>query len=353
MKVKRSSRTLALAAFLAIAVTACGGAAEEPAEGEAEAPAPAPAEDAAPLRIAFFASSSQNGYNQAVWEGVQQAAQEAGNVEVEIFDGEFSADVQTKQIEDAVASGRFDGFVVVPNDTVGIAPTIEEANAAGLASATALFPIGPDLGILEPQVPDMITAATLVGPQAAELAEGVVEYCADIDPCRVIIMIGQLQYPFDNVRYEAFTETLAPHDNIKVLATGEGNYDRDLSLTVMQDLIQANGEFEVLLSNADQHVAGAEIALAEAGFDIPAMYIAGGGASEVAITAIREGRWDATATAFPLSEGLRAAENLIKKLRGQDFEEVIPMNTAGPIPGFVITKATLDEYPDFVAEWAG
>ena len=33
-----------------------------------------------PLSIAFFASSSQNGYNQAVYDGINQAADADGNV---------------------------------------------------------------------------------------------------------------------------------------------------------------------------------------------------------------------------------------------------------------------------------
>lgn len=305
------------------------------------------------IAIAFFASSSQNGYNQATYEGIQEAAEAAGGVTTEIFDGEFSADVQFNQIEDVIASGRFDGFVVVPNDTVGIASAVEEAIASDIGVATALFPIGPDLGTIEPQVEGIITAAAPVEPQSAELAEGVVDYCADIDPCRVVILIGQLQFPFDNVRYEAMTSVLAEHDNIELVATGEGNYDRDQSLTVMQDLIQANPEFEVLLSNADQHVAGALIALDEAGFDIPSMYIAGGGATETAIEGIRAGRWDATATSFPASEGRLAAENLIASLRGEEFDQVINMNEAGAIPSAVITAETLEEHPDFEAEWDG
>ena len=94
------------------------------------------------MSIAFFASSSQNGYNQAVYDGIEQAAEEAGNVETEIFDGEFNAEIQFNQIEDVVASGRFDGYVIVPNDPVGIAPAAEQALEAG-PTATALFPIGP------------------------------------------------------------------------------------------------------------------------------------------------------------------------------------------------------------------
>lgn len=323
----------------------------EPADEEiTEEVAPASGEA---LDIAFFASSSQNAYNQAVFEGIQDAAEQAGDVTTEIFDGEFNAEVQFNQIQDAITSERFDGFVVVPNDTVGIEPIIQDAIDAGLGVASALFPIGPDLGTIEPQVEGIITAAAPVEPQSEELAQGVVEYCEDIDPCRVVILIGQLQFPFDNVRFEAMTGVLEQHDNIEIVATGEGNYDRDQSLTVMQDLIQANPEFEVLLSNADQHVAGAMIALQEAGFDIPSMYIAGGGATETAIQGIREGTWDATATNFPYSEGLLAATNLINQLRGAEFEQVINMNEAGAIPAAVITAETLEEFPDFEAEWDG
>ena len=80
-----------------------------------------------PFSIAFFASSSQNGYNQAVYDGINQAADADGNVTAEIFDGEFNAETQFNQIEDVVASGRFDGYVIVPNDPVGIAPAAQQA----------------------------------------------------------------------------------------------------------------------------------------------------------------------------------------------------------------------------------
>lgn len=348
----RYTKRLATLAAAALVLAACGGS-DQPAAPEPSAPDAPTTGDVETLRVAFFASSSQNGYNQAVWQGVQDAAAELGDVEVEIFDGQFSAELQFNQIEDIVASGRFDGFVVVPNDNVGIAPALEAANAAGIPTAAALFPIGPDVNVLTPQIPEMITAATLVGPQAEALAEGVVEYCVDFDPCRVVIMIGQLQFPFDNVRYQAFLSVLEPESNIEIVALGEGSYDRDLSLSVMQDIIQSNPEFEVLLSNADQHVAGAEIALVDAGFDLTQMYVAGGGATSEAIEGIRAGRWDATASGFPRSEGYFAAKNLILKLRGEPFDEVNALNEIGPLPGFVITRETLDAFPDFEAEWDG
>ena len=77
-------------------------------------PATAMAQD--PIRLAFLAASSQNGYNDATWKGVQAAAEKAGNVQVEIFDGEFNAATQYKQVEDIIAGGRFDGIIIAEAD---------------------------------------------------------------------------------------------------------------------------------------------------------------------------------------------------------------------------------------------
>ena len=82
------------------------------------------------------------------------------------------------------------------------------------------------------------------------------------------------------MRYEAFNSVLDQHENITVVATGEGAYDRDTSLTVMQDILQSNPQVDAVLSNADQHLSGAEIAIIDAGRDLEAMYLIGGGATQ-------------------------------------------------------------------------
>lgn len=328
-------KLLCLGLILGLAAAACGS------DGEA-----------GELRIVFFASSSQNGYNQATYVGVQRAATEDGNVMTEIQDGEFNAELQFNQVEDAVASGRFDGYVIVPNDPVGIAPAIEDALADGPV-ATSLFPIGPDLDSIQPQVEGIITSAGQVSVSSRDSANLVVDFCADKDPCRVIIMIGQLQFPFDNLRLQTFQEVLGAQPNIQILAVGEGNYSQDQSLTVMQDLLQAHPEFDALLSNADQHVTGAVIALQDAGADIESMWISGGGASQVAIDGINSGLWDASMAFFPETEGYLAAKNVIAKIRGQDFDDVNDVNVVNDLGVSIVTADVLASNPDWEAEWEG
>ncbi|WP_159587225.1 sugar ABC transporter substrate-binding protein [Chelativorans xinjiangense] len=303
-------------------------------------------------KVAFFASSAQNGFNQAVYEGIKNKAQELGNVETAIYDGQFDAAQQYSQIEDVLASGEFDGFIVVPNDTVGIAGVVEMVAETGKPLATALFPIGSDLSQLEPQVPGVTT--TVAGPPAdgaRKQAEDVVEYCADKNPCNVVIIVGQRIFPFDNLRYEAYREVLDQHDNIEVVATGEGNYDPDKSLTAMQDILQANSNVDVVLTNADQHLIGVEIALEAAGYDVPEVYLSGGGAASVAVNAIREGRWDVTLAHFPVSMGEYALDAVVQALKGETPPSVINMDEVGPVPPLVNAKV-LEEHPDFEGEWA-
>lgn len=304
------------------------------------------------LSLVFFASSSQNGYNQATYRGVERAAAEAGNVTTEMWDGEFNAEIQFNQVEDAVASGRFDGYVIVPNDPVGVAPAIVDALQSGPV-ATSLFPIGEDLDSIQPQVPGIITSAGQVSVSSRDSANMVVDYCEGIDPCRVIIIIGQLQFPFDNLRLRTFQEVLDAESNIEILAVGEGNYSQDQSLTVMQDLLQANPEFEVLLSNADQHVSGAVVALQDAGMDLEPMWISGGGASQVAIDGINAGLWDASMAFFPETEGYLAAKNVIAKLRGEPFEEVNDVNVVNDLGVSIVTADVLADNPSWEAEWEG
>ena len=301
-------------------------------------------------KIAYFAAASQNGFNQATYEGVQEMAAARG-YETAVFDGQFDAAVQFSQVEDVLASGNFDGFIIAPNDNVGIAGAIEQVIAAGKPIATVLFPVGPEMNSLEPQVEGITaTVASPPVPGATIQAEGVVEFCADKNPCNVIILIGAKIFPFDNLRLETYQSVLAQHENIKVLAVGEGYYSPEVGLNAMTDMLQANSDVHAVLSNADQQMAGADIALEAAGYNVPDLYIMGGGAAHVAIEAIRSGRWDATLAYFPKTMGALAMEQIANAIEGKPVQNAINMDEKGPVQA-LIDKSVLDANPDFVAEW--
>lgn len=304
-------------------------------------------------RVAFLAASSQNGYNKAVFEGVQNKAKELGNVKAKILDGRFDAQVQFNQLQDAAASGQYDGIVIVPNDTVSIAGAVGAAKSANIPVVTALFPIGQNLTQLEPQVPGIVaTVASPPADGASKQAELVADYCEGKDPCRVMILIGQRQFPFDKVRYDAYRSVLEQHPNIKVVATLEGNYDRDQSLKAMQDALQSNPKFDVLLSNADQQTAGAQLALKNANIDPKDVYLTGAGGTKEAIQAVRDGTWKADYVNFPVTQGEQALEQLVNALEKKPVRSVVDSDKEAPFDPFV-DKSSLEEHPDFTGQWSG
>ena len=314
------------------------------------APLAAQAED---FNIAFLAASSQNGFNQAIYDGIKEAASGYDNVSTQIFDGEFSATAQFSQVEDIVAGGKFDAIIITPNDTVGIATALEDAVKAGVKVGTTLFPVGPELTEMEPQVPGLtVTVASNPVVGATAQANAVVDYCADKDPCKVVVLIGQLVFPFDNVRNDTYKEILGEHDNIEIVATGEGNYSPQDSMIAMQDILQANRDIDVVLSNADQHLMGAEVAIADAGLDITQIYTLGGGLNQIAVDAIKAGSWSGTLAQFPKSMGAAALDAMVETLNGETVPTWIDEYSLRETPK-IITKEWLDENPDFEPEWQG
>lgn len=339
------ARAVAAVALGAVALSACGddgggGGASGDSAGKT-------------FRVAFLAASSQNGYNKAVFDGVQAKAKELGNVQAKILDGRFDAQVQFNQLQDAAASGQYDGIVIVPNDTVSIAGAVGAAKSANIPVVTALFPIGPNLTQLEPQVPGIVaTVASPPADGATKQAELAAEYCEEKDPCRVMILIGQRQFPFDKVRYDAYQEVLKQHDNIEVVATLEGNYDRDQSLKAMQDALQSNPKFDVLLSNADQQTAGAQLALKNADIDPKDVYLTGAGGTKEAIAAVRDGTWKADYVNFPVTQGEQALEQLVNSLEKKEVQTVVDSDKEAPFDPFV-DKQSLEEQKDFTGQWSG
>src|SRR5690606_37570745 len=144
--------------------------------------------------------------------------------------------------------------------------------------------------IIEPQVEGMLsTVAEPPSDAAARQAEDGDEYCADRDPCRVMLLLVNLCSPLDVARRDAYRSVLGNYDNIKIISNQEDNYGRDQSLPAVANALQSHRDVEAILSNADQMPFGAQVALENAGIDPASLYLTGGGGTTAAVQAVREG----------------------------------------------------------------
>ncbi len=346
----RRRAAVPFALLLTLAACTAASPSAEPSAGSSTGGNPS-AGEAAPYRIAFLSAASENGFNQALLQGIQDVV-DKNNSTVEIFDGKFDATVQFNQLQDLTAAGQFDAFVIAANDGVGIASLVGDAITQGYKVAAVNNPIGPDLNALEPQVEGLTTTAGSNQNESSTVqAEYAVELCAALDPCKVVMFHGNLEFAFDGVRKNAWKAVFDQHTNIEVVAEVEGQYSRETALGVMQDVLQANPDVNLVISAADQHIFGAELALQEAG--IEGVMLLGRGAATESVLALREGRWAGSYVDLPYTQGRLAAEELLKDLRGESgitrFYDVIQFSPVGPIA----TPETVKGAPDFKGEWSG
>jgi ribose transport system substrate-binding protein len=347
----RSSRLLLFVAALALLVAllaACGGDEAESADPAAEPPAEAGPAEGEPVRLAAFLLAFANSYAQEDKTGVERAASELG-AEVEYFDGEFDGSIQLTQLEDAIASGNFDGFVLFANDGTVVQPAVEDAIAAGIKVVAVYTPIGPDINSLEAQVPGLVaTVANPIEGDGIGMGEAAVDACADIDPCKVIYVSGGFSIPFEVSKFDAFKRVIAESPNIELVGQGEAGFLREEGYTVAQDLLQANPDVNVYVTSGDQMTFGAEQAMVDAGIPEGQIALVGNGASCEAVEAVGEGRWHSSFVYMPQTEGYLGTKLAIEAVRGEapDYT-AIEMIQESPIGEFV----TQENAGEFECEW--
>lgn len=338
----------------ATATTAPAAPADTTAAGDEGTPttATAPSDGGEPLEIAFFSMASANTFAQALTEGLQERAAERGNVEVRVFDGAFDPNVQVSQIEDAIGTGRYDGFVIMPVAGALLVGVVQDAIEAGIAVVATNNPIGEDVDDPEPQVDGLVGSILEdnrgVGRMNGEMAiEACAEFHADDEMCEVVYITGGNTLPLEITKREGFGEALEG-SSLEIVAEGEAGFLTDPALTLMQDVLQANPGVDVVVTGGDEMTLGAELAIQDAGREGEVTLI-GVGSSSQAVEAVREGRWYATAAFIPFDEGRFAAGMLLDHLDGNPPEDqsVIAQDLIE-----VGRAITADNADDFAPQWS-
>ncbi|MYE56580.1 MAG: sugar ABC transporter substrate-binding protein [Acidimicrobiaceae bacterium] len=317
-------------------------------DGGEEMDEPEPAAPEEPFQVAYLSASSANTWLLASRLEMEAVAA-ANNIEMTEFDAQFDPALQSTQFQDVIASGTYDGVVLVAIAGVAAAPDIEAALDAGLEVVTLNQVVGEDYTTSEPQVPG-VSASVMVaqfvnGMRFGELA---VRACADLDPCEVVYIFGIKGLPIDDALRAGFDEVIASHPSITVVAEGEGQYlGPEGGINATQDILQVAPDFDVLVG-ADQSVQGAEIVLADEG-KLDQVRLVGWGGSVPAIEGIAAGRWFGGVFGAPGDEGRIAMEAMVSALAGgPDFGGVDPLADL-PDNGLV----TADNVDLFTPQWDG
>ena len=313
MRTARMAAALAAAALATGALAACGSDDEGSSTSGSTGSSGATTGGGDVEKIAFFGFAGANSFAQATLAGIEETAKAEG-VEVEFFDPNFDAAKQVSQIQNAIASGEFDAFIVQANDGNAVVPVVREAIAEGIPVVGEFTPIGSDYSTIEPQVDGMIFVGEAPVDNGTALGEMAVDACADTDPCQVAYLEGNPQLPLDSARTEAVEAALAEAPNVELVATVTGGYTQADGLKAGQNVLQAHPDVDVIVGSS-QAIAGVQQAVEDAGKDVA---LIGNGGSRQAVSAVKSGDWFGAYVIAEKSSGAKAAELAIAAAKGED-----------------------------------
>jgi ribose transport system substrate-binding protein len=347
-------RLAAIAATVPLVLAACGGAASPtPATAPPSAGSSAPAvTSAAPektLELAYISFAVANSYD-APMLAAAKASAAAGNANLTVFDGNLDPAIQTRQLQDAIASGKYDGIVLQPVYGPALVPGAQEAIKAGIAIGNIDQILGPDNTTAESQVEGQLVNVVFVPSELGrKIGELVVTACADANPCNVGYIWSVKAAALDATLKQAFDKATSVNPNIKIVAEGESFYTTPLGLKAAQDMVVAHPDITVI-TGADQAITGAVQAVADAGLKDKVKLVGYGGGA-IAFQGIASGERFGTVMQAPSTEGGVGVQMFIEAIRSGKAAPGIDVLADLP-DGGVVTKSNVDGFLT-LAEWPG
>ena len=277
--------------------------------------------------IGLSISTLNNPFFVTLAEGAESAAARLG-ADLSVVDAGDDVTKQVSDIEDLIAKG-ISVLIVNPVDSDAVTGAVEAAKAKGVRVISvdrAVNGVEIDCQIASDNVLGAELATQFIvdtlgeGAKVAEL-EGVPGASAAIDRSAGFHNIADAK--------------------LEVVAKQTANFDRTQGMSVMENMLQANGDIQGVFAANDEMALGAVEAIAGAGKDI---VVVGFDATDDAIAAIREGRMDGTIAQQPALIGKTAVENAFNLTHGVAIPKSIPVEVT------LVTAANVDTYNDAPAE---
>lgn len=299
---KKKILAVVMAAAMVFGMTACGGTSND--AGSAAAGGDAAGSGAIGLAV----STQNNPFFVTLVEGAQKAADAAG-VKLVVTDAGDDAAKQTNDVDDLI-SKKVSVLIVNPVDSDAIAPAVEDAIAAGIKV------IAVDRAVNGVDVDCQIASDNVKG------AEMATEYLKSVigDGAKVAELQGTTGASATIDRGQGFHNIA--DGSLDVVASQTAGFDRAQGLTVMENIIQSNGDIKGVFAHNDEMALGAIEAIEASGKDIK---IVGFDATDDGVAAVKDGKMAATVAQQPDKMGSTAVETAIKLMNGETVEKSIPV----------------------------
>jgi ribose transport system substrate-binding protein/inositol transport system substrate-binding protein len=303
---------LLIAVFLMGLLSACQPAAQQPAAGG--------------QKFGLFMSHMTNAFTIEMSDAVKAKAAELG-VEVTVYDGGQDAAKQASQVETAVTQG-IDGIIIEPASVDGLVPAIEAATKAGIPVVVV------NQAISKPEA-----ASAFVG--VSNVDGGIMEMKAAADAIggkgNVAFLYGPMGSDAQLGRTEGYNQVLKDYPDIEVVFEGSGNWKTDEALKLVENWLQTGTELSAIVANNDGMALGALKAVEDAKLQ-DKVKIFGLDATPDALQAVKDGRLAATVSQSTTEQGKTAMDTVLKLAKGETVEKEILVDFT------LITQENVDQF---------
>jgi ribose transport system substrate-binding protein len=262
------------------------------------------------LKIGVAFQEMENPYFVTMKQAMDEMAPTIG-ADVYYTDAHHDVTRQINDIEDLIQK-KIDILLINPTDTVGVGGVVGEAKKAGIVvvalDAQATGPIDSFVGSKN------YDAGRLAGEFLARHLNG---------KGKVAILDGIPVVPILE-RVKGFSEAIAKHPGMSIVATQNGKQERSIALSVTENMIQANPDLAGIFSVNDGGAMGALSAIEASKKDIALVSVDG---LPEAVKAIETGGpFKATSAQFPRDQVRIALGIALAKKWGANVPPTIPVD---------------------------
>lgn len=305
--IKRIIAMFIILALSILMVTGCGKDSKEGAN--TDQPVNKDISDTKNYKFGATYMTMNNPFFVALNGGIKDVVEANGDSLVAL-DPALDVSKQISQIEDLVAQG-VDAIFVNPADWKGIRPALEAAKAAGIPIINVDAPVF-DIDLVDSiVVSDNYNAGVLCAK----------DMMSKMDKAKIVV----LEHPTAKSaidRTDGFLDTIKDNPNYEVVAKQSSEGQLEQAMPVMENIIQANPEINVVMCLNDPTAMGALAALESANRAEGVLVYGVDGAPD-AKQMIEDGKMTGTAAQSPISIGKTAAEIAYKILKGESVDKEI------------------------------
>ncbi len=339
-----------MAVILAAGLTACSGgetvqeettAAASAAAENTDTAAPAPAANSnkvkknpytEDIKIAYIAHDLSTPNNQAWLEGIERECASWDNIVVQSFNGESSAETQVKIMSDVI-NQKYDAIILQCSDGTALAPSVDEAEKAGIPVITLNLDAYTVHSALVMAVD--YDAGRMVADEMAKEMNGKGD---------VVVIQGVAGLTRTDNLEKGFRDTIANYPDIKIIDAQSASFEKETAITVMNSFLQNYEKIDGVFCINDAMAEGAALAVQSAGRK-GEMVIWGADGESDALAMIESGDMTGTIYTNSWDEGSTAAKIALLMV-GSEYDSAVLTETPQVImEPIVVTIDTVSSIP--------